>query len=171
MTAEAPAIATEVPAFATEEAPVATEVAPVKEPPQLSRATIVLHLTNIMVDIVGTSANDRGCCCAHHSCCGLQLQAGSKVCLVQEHMVYRDQGKVEDVLAVHMAPDGTTTCKVGFLPRNLALRVRANLYNGVYARVVSIYSGSSTNVAKRQKFWRNKGCCSAHVLGDRADTV
>ncbi len=55
-------------------------------------------------------------------------------------------------------------CKVGFLPHHLA--VRADVYDGLYAGILSIYSNRSTNVLKRVKFWCNKCCCVAHVLGD-----
>ncbi len=57
------------------------------------------------------------------------------------------------------------TCKVGFLPQHLT--VRANVYDGLYAHIVNIYSDHCMNVLMREKFWRNMGCCVARVLGDR----
>jgi hypothetical protein len=78
-------------------------------------------------------------------------------------LIYR-KGREEDVLAVYVVGDSTTTCKVGFLSQHLA--VRADAYDGLYARIVSIYSNCSTNMLKREKFWKNKGCCVAHVLAD-----
>jgi len=81
-------------------------------------------------------------------------------------MAWRDQGREEDVLAVYaVAGDGTTTCKVGFLPLHLA--VRPGAYDGVYARIIAVYGDRDKNIAKRQKFWRNKGCCVAKVIGLR----
>jgi len=62
---------------------------------------------------------------------------------IHEQMAWRDQGRVEDVLAVYAVSDGTTTCKVGFLPLHLA--VGPGAYNGVYSRVVSVYSDRSDN--------------------------
>jgi hypothetical protein len=41
------------------------------------------------------------------------------------------------------------------------------IYDGLYDRIVGIYSDRCTNMLKREKFWRNKGCCVALVLGDR----
>jgi hypothetical protein len=134
--------------------------------PQLGgdHASIVACLVNTMVNIVGTSAKDRGCNCPFYDCCGRQLQVGSKVCFHRERLIYCEGWK-EDVLAVYIVGDHTMTCKVGFLPQHLA--VRAVVYDGLYARIVSIYSDRCTNVLKREKFWRNMGCCIAHVLGDR----
>jgi hypothetical protein len=40
-------------------------------------ASVVTCLVNRMVNIVGTSAKDRGCIYPHHVCCGMQLQVGS----------------------------------------------------------------------------------------------
>jgi hypothetical protein len=120
--------------------------------PRLGRdsASVVACLVNTMVDIVGTSTSDRGCNCSHHTCCGMQLQVGSKVCFRQERLIYC-KGQEEDVLAVYVVGDNMMTCKVGFLLHHLA--VRANVYNGLYACIVSIYSDRSTNVLKKKGFW------------------
>ncbi len=131
--------------------------------PQLggNRASVVACLVNTMVDIIGNSAKNRGCNCPFHACCGMQLQVGSKVYFCQERLIYQEK----DVLAMYVVGDSTITCKVGFLPQHLV--VRANAHDGLYARILSIYSNCCTNVLKREKFWRNKGCCVACVLGNR----
>jgi hypothetical protein len=133
--------------------------------PQLggNHVSIVSCLVNTMVNIVGTNINNRGCNCPFHNCCGMQLQVGSKVCFHRERLIYRE-GWEEDVLAVYVVGDRTMTCKVGFLPQHLV--VRANAYDGLYARIISVYSDRCTNVLKREKFWRNRGCCIACVLGN-----
>jgi hypothetical protein len=107
--------------------------------PQLegNHASVVACLVNTMVNIVGTNTNNRGCNCPFHDCCGMQLQVGSKVRFRRERLIYRE-GREEDVLVVYVVGDRTMTCKVGFLPQNLA--VRANDYDGLYARIISIYS-------------------------------
>jgi hypothetical protein len=69
------------------------------------------------------------------------------------------------VLVVYVMEDCTMTCKVGFLPLHLV--VRANAYDGLYARIISIHSDHCMNVLKREKFWRNRGCCVACMLGNR----
>jgi hypothetical protein len=96
--------------------------------PQLGseHASIVTHLVNKLVNIVGTSAKDRGCNCPFHDCCGMQLQVGSKVCFHREQLMYCE-GREEDVLAVYVMGDRRMTCKVGFLHQHLA--VRANVYD------------------------------------------
>jgi hypothetical protein len=81
-------------------------------------------------------------------------------------VVYPDQGQEKDAIAVYLVANGTTTCKVGFLPAHLA--IRAQEYNRLIASVISVYSDCCTNTLKRQKFWQNKGCCIGCILGDRA---
>jgi hypothetical protein len=134
--------------------------------PQLggNRASIVACLVNTMVNIVGTNTNNMGRNCPFHNCCGMQLQVGSKVCFRRERLIYHE-GQEVDELTVYIVGDCTMTCKIGFLPHHLA--VRADAYDGLYARIISVYSNHCTNVLKREKFWRNRGCCVARVLGDR----
>jgi hypothetical protein len=127
------------------------------------RASIVACLVNAMVDIIGTNAKDKGRNCPFHDCCGMQLQVGSKVCFCHERLIYHE-GREEDVLTVYVMGDCTMTRKVGFLPQHLA--ARADAYDGLYARIISVYSNRCTNVLKRENFWRNRGCCVAHMLGN-----
>ena len=163
--AVAPAAVAEQAPAAAEEAPAIAEEQPAAPDDHATRAAAIARVVGTLVDVVGTSAEDRGRSCSRHTCCGHQISKGSVVKVICERMAWRDQGKVEDVLAVYaVAGDGTTSCKVGFLPLHLAVRPLA--YDGVYARVGSVYSERSTNVVKRQKYWRNKGCCVARVLGD-----
>ena len=161
---DVPAAVAETARAVTEETPAVAEEQPAA-PDGRARATAIARVVGTLVDIVGINAKDRGRSCSRHNCCGLQISKGSVVCFVRERMAWRDQGKVEDVLAVYaVAGNGTTSCKVGFLPLHLA--VRPGAYDGVNARVVLVYSNCSSNVVKRQKYWRNKGCCVARVLGD-----
>ena len=67
---------------------------------------------------------------------------------------------------VYLVANGTMTCKVGFLPAHLA--ICAEEYEGVMARVISVYSDCCINTLKRQKFWQNKGCCVGPILGNQA---
>ena len=85
------------------------------------------------------------------------------VAFCRQKLVFRD-GVEEDVLAVYLCMHGVLTCKVGFLPAHL--NHRAHEYDGLVARVISVYSDRCTNVVKRQKFWRNKGCCVARIVGE-----
>ena len=127
---QAPAVAEEAPAVA-EEQPAA--------PDGRARAATLTRILNTMVNIVGTFAEDRGRSCSCHTCCGHQIEKGSVVKFIDERMAWRDQGRVEDVLAIYaVKEDGTTTCKVVFLPLHLA--ICPGVYMGVYACVVLVYS-------------------------------
>ena len=81
----------------------------------------------------------------------------------REQMIFRD-GREEDVIAVYLVLHGVMTCKVGFLPAHLNRRARD--YDGLIARVISVYTDRCTNVVKRQKYWRNNGCCVARIVGE-----
>jgi hypothetical protein len=119
-----------------------------RQAPQLggNHASIVACLVITMVDIVGASTKDRGCNCPFHDCCGMQLQVGSKLHFCWEQLIYCE-GRGEDVLMVYGMGHHTMTRKVGFLPQHLA--VRADVYDGLYARIMSVYSDCCTNVLKR----------------------
>ncbi len=131
----------------------------------LNRDTVVARLVHTLVDFVGTGANNRGCSCICHKTCGMQVEVGMKVMFRWEKVVYQDQGQEEDAIAVFLVANGIMTCKVGFLLAHLARH--AQDYDGLIACMISIYSDSCNNVVKQQKFWRNKGCCIACILGNR----
>ncbi len=121
------------------------------------------RLVGTLVDVVGTTANNRGRSCPCHSCCGSQVAEKSTVMFRREQMVFCDQ-REEDIIAVYLISHGMMTYKVGFLPAHLNLHVRNN--DGLVACVVSVYSDRSTNVVKHQKFRRNHGCCAAKIVGE-----
>jgi hypothetical protein len=129
-----------------------------------NRDTVIARLVSTLVDIVGTGASNRGRSCVRHETCGMQVEVGTKVMFRWEKVVYRDQEE-EDAVAAFLVANGTMTCKVGFLPAHLARH--AQDYDGLIARVICVYSARCNNVVKRQKFWRNKGCCVARILGNR----
>ena len=128
-----------------------------------SRRIMLERLVGTLVDVVGTTANNRGRSCRRHSCCGSQVVERSTVAFRREQLVFRDQ-REEDVIAVYLISHGVMTCKVGFLPAHL--NHRAHDYDGLVARVVSVYSDRCTNLVKRQKFRRNHGCCAAKIVGE-----
>ena len=121
------------------------------------------RLVGTLVNVVGTTANNRGRSCPRYSCCGLQVAEKSTVMFRREQMVFCDQQE-EDVIAVYLISHDVMRCKVGFLHTHLNLRARD--YEGLVARVVSVYSDRSTNVVKRQKFRRNHGCCAAKIVAE-----
>ena len=134
----------------------------------LSRPEVVATLTGRMIEIVGIAEKNRGRSCDQHDCCGSQLEVYSKVKIVRERLAYQNGGEEEDVLlAVYYVADGYARCKVGFLPQHLATK-GADDYDGLYARVMELFSPHAKNATKRQKYYRNKGVAVAKILGDSA---
>ena len=128
-----------------------------------SRRIMLERLVGTLVDVVGTTANNRGRSCPRHSCCGSQVVERSTGAFRCKQLVFRDQ-REEDVVAVYLISHGVMTCKVGFLPAHLNHRARD--YDGLVAHVILVYSDRCTNLVKRQKFRRNFGCCAAKIIGE-----
>ena len=84
--------APDVPAAVTEQALAVAEEVPAA-PDDRVRAAAVARVVGTMVDIVRTSAEDRGRSCTRHTCCGHQIAKGSVVRVVQERIAWRDQGQ------------------------------------------------------------------------------
>ena len=123
------------------------------------------NLVGSSVEIVGINESQRGRSCDDHVICGQSLKRGSYVCFCVERFNWRGD-KEEDVISVYLLKNGVRTCKVGYLPKHLA--VRAHRYDGLCARVSEIYSGNilqCPSVAKRQKHHRKEGCCLATIEG------
>jgi hypothetical protein len=128
-------------------------------------ALLLQHLQGTMADVVGIEKNDRGHWCHAHDVCGDQLISRSKIRIRKETMIsVLDGGTEEVVITAYIVSDATMMCKVGFLPRHLASH-RADDYDGMYARVIEVYSSRLTNITKHQKHHRNHGCCVAKILG------
>jgi hypothetical protein len=116
-----------------------------------------------MIDIVGTETNENGRSCHAHEVCGEQLVPGSKVRIRRETYISPTTGDEEDSLVAYVVGDGVMTCKVGYLPRHLAIRWGDD-YHEMYAHVVEVYSTRSCNITKHQKRHRNLGYCVAKIL-------
>ena len=72
----------------------------------------------------------------------------------REQLVFRDQ-REEDVIDVYLIRHGVVTCKVGFLPTHL--NHRACDYDGLVARILSVYSNRSTNLVYIRNFGATMG--------------
>ncbi len=99
---------------------------------------------------MGTGEKQRNRTCKLHKevPCGSQLRVGTSVCFCKNQFAWRDE-KDEDVLEVFVIKNGIQGCKVGYLPKHLA--ARADRYDGLFIRIVEIYSGDCAtcdNVAK-----------------------
>jgi hypothetical protein len=122
-------------------------------------------LVGSSVKIVGINESQRGCSCDDHVVCGQSLKRGSYICFCAEHFNWRGD-KEDDVISVYHLKNGVRTCKVGYLPKHLA--VRAHRYDRLCARVLEVYSGDilqCASIAKRQKHHRKEGCCLATIEG------
>jgi hypothetical protein len=129
------------------------------------------NLIGSQVEVVGTGEKQRNRTCKLHKGvpCGSQLHVGMFVCFRKNWFAWRNE-KDEDVLEVFVVKNGIQGCKVGYLPKHLAAWV--DHYDGLCARIVEIYSSNCTtcdNVAKRQKYHHNIGCCLAVIIGDARD--
>ena len=127
------------------------------------------NLIGSHVNVLGTGESQRNHTCKYHKDVpyGSQLRVGSFVCFHKTRFAWHDR-KDKDVLEVFVVKQGIQRCKVGYLPKHLV--ARANRSNGLCTRVVKIYSRDPVtcdNVAKRQKFHRNVGCCLEMILGMR----
>jgi hypothetical protein len=56
------------------------------------------RLVGTLVDVVGTTANNRGRSCPRHSCCGSQVVERSTVVFRREQLVFCDQREVLHIL-------------------------------------------------------------------------
>jgi hypothetical protein len=123
------------------------------------------NLVGSSIKIVGINELQCGRSCNDHVVCGQFLKCGSYVCFCAERFNWRGD-KEEDVISVYRLKKGVRTCKVGYLPKHLA--VWAHCYDGLCARVSEVYSGDilqCASVAKRQKHHRKEGCCLATIEG------
>ena len=93
LAADVPAVVAEPAPAVAEEVPAVAEEQPAAPPDDRARTAAVARVVGTMVDIVGTSAEDRGRSCGRHTCCGHQISKGSVVHFVRERMAWRDQGK------------------------------------------------------------------------------
>jgi hypothetical protein len=108
---------------------------------------VVTRVVHMLVDVVGTGASSQNRSCMRHDACGIQVGVGTKVMFRWEKVVYCDQGREEDAIAVYLVANGTAAYKAGFLPAHLASR--AQDYNRLIALFISIYSDRCTN----RRFW------------------
>lgn len=113
-------------------------------------------------EIVGLKANTNGRSCESHDCCGESISADDlirfRLCVLNF-----DHG-VEEALKALRIRDGTESCVVGYLPRNV-VRSRKEVFIDKFAQSIELYE-SSDNVTKRKKSHRNCGIASFRPLED-----
>lgn len=113
-------------------------------------------------ELIGLRASTNGRSCESHVCCGEHLSADDlirfKFCVLEF-----EYGIEEAVKAVRIR-DGTESCVVGFLPRNIVASSK-NKFLDKFAQVIELYEYSE-NRTKRRKSHKNLGIASFRLLDD-----
>lgn len=113
-------------------------------------------------EVVGLHGKSNGRSCASHECCGHHLLLDD---LVRLRLCVVDiEGRTEEAIQVVRIRDGSESCVVGFLPRNLVRSSRMK-YIDQFAQIIELYECSENSV-KRRKSQRNKGMASFRLLQD-----
>ncbi len=116
-----------------------------------------------VVDIVGIGIGDRGRSCEEHRVCGRVLAPDVIVRLRKEEIMV--EGRIEVAICVYWVTDSVDRCRVGFLPRYMA--VYADCLNGVLAQVSDVFDESHPSPSIRKKVHHNHGYCEATILDPR----
>lgn len=120
------------------------------------------HPSGVTVDIVGTTASDRGRSCEKHNVCGSVLCPDVVVRFRSVQIQETEDGDETRALAVFHVSGGIDTCRVGFLRRHL-LRYKDE-YDGRLAQITEVFDSTSESPSDREKYHRNKGCCRAVLI-------
>ncbi len=124
---------------------------------------MVFHPPGIVVEIVGTEANDQGRSCKEHLVnCGKVLELDVVVRLQMVQIM--GEGRKETVIAAIWVTDGMDRCRVGFLPRHMV--THAAHYDGLLAQGTRVLSVDPTccDLAERRMHHHNRGCCLATII-------
>lgn len=113
-------------------------------------------------EIVGLKGTSNGRTCEIHDCCGEHLAPDD---LVRFKLSVVNVGdKTEDAIKVVRVRDGTESCMIGFLPRNI-VKSGKDKFVGKFAQIIELYEHSE-NTTMRRKSNRNKGVASFRLLQD-----
>jgi hypothetical protein len=113
-------------------------------------------------EIVGLLESSNGRSCASHECCGKHIFPDD---LVRFRLAVANvEGRIEQAIQVVRVRDGSESCTIGFLPRNL-VKSDKDKYVGKFAQIIELYENSENEV-KRRKSHRNRGAASFRLLDD-----
>ena len=113
-------------------------------------------------EIVGLKGTSNGRSCVSHDCCGAHVNLDD---LIWFRLSVADvNGKIEEAIQVIRIQDGTESCTIGFLPRNI-VKSGKEKFIGKFAQIIELYEDSESKV-KRQKSHRNKGVALFCLLDD-----
>ena len=97
-----------------------------------------------------------------HDCCGEHIYPDY---LIRFKLSVVDvDGKTEEAIKVVRVRDGTESCTIGFLPRNI-VKSGKDRFVGKFAQIIELYEHSD-NTTMRRKSNRNKGVASFRLLKD-----
>ncbi len=105
-----------------------------------------MHLSGVVLDIVGTNRGDCGCSCDEHldTCDMAVLMDDAVIRIRKEHILVEDfkvgKGKMKEEMAltINWVSDGIDRCCVGFLPKVYV--PHAKLWDGILCQVVFVGS-------------------------------
>jgi hypothetical protein len=113
-------------------------------------------------EIVGLYESSNGQSCASHECCGKHICLDV---LVRFRLAVAEvEGRIEQAIQVVRVRDGSESCTIGFLQRNL-VKSDKDKYVGKFAQIIELYENSENEV-KRRKSHRNIGAASFRMLDD-----
>ena len=118
------------------------------------------HPSGVTVKIVGTNLASQGRQCKEHNICGSIVAEDIVICLRRVQVIVN--GKEESAIGAFHVSDGIDRCRIGFLQRHLVKHWE--MYEGVLAQVIDIYSEDSESATSQRKYYRNKGCCVAAII-------
>ena len=115
--------------------------------------------------IIGLKGSSNGRACVQHACCGISLQVDDLLHF-KVGVVIQEDGMAETVVKAVLIWDGTETCTVRFLPRQIAVVQRKrDLIAERFGQVIELYDLSESS-AKKSKSDRNQGMASYRLLED-----
>jgi hypothetical protein len=119
------------------------------------------HPTGVVVEIVGTKMDDRGCSCEEHRNCGEVMAKDVVMCLWTVQI--QVEGREEMAIAAYWVTDGVDRCHVGFLQCHMVKQ--AAHFDGALAQVTFFFNADPTccNTVECRAFHKNKGCCHAGI--------
>ncbi len=119
-------------------------------------------------EIVGLLQANNGRSCCQHAICGVHLENGDLVRLVNCVVTVQDeegQPALEEAIKIVKIIDGADACTVGFVPRIFASLPKVKDSIGKFATILEIYE-KSDNSYKRKLAKANSGMAKARLLAD-----
>jgi hypothetical protein len=134
----------------------------VAEPAPVPQAPGPFHLIGVVVEIIGTEMDDRGCSCEEHRNCGEVMGKDMVVRLWKVQI--QVEGREETAIATYWVTDSVDRCHVGFL--QLHMVKQAARFDRALAQVTRVLNANPIccNTAKCRAFHKNKGCCHAAII-------